>query len=91
MLTMGSMVTWGGEGEFYEPGNEDWAYAGSDGGDFYNELKIKDIDFGTFHAYPDVNTILPGLLTEFPLLREVNPCLDTNEKLVVVKDRGMDQ
>ncbi len=47
------MVTWGGEGEFYEPGNADWAYAGADGGNFYNELGIKEMDFGTFHLYPD--------------------------------------
>jgi mannan endo-1,4-beta-mannosidase len=47
------MVTWGGEGEFYEPGNADWAYAGADGGHFYNELAINEMDFGTFHAYPD--------------------------------------
>jgi hypothetical protein len=30
-----------------------WAYAGSDGGNFYNELRLKEMDFGTFHAYPD--------------------------------------
>lgn len=47
------MVTWGGEGEFYEPGSDDWAYAGSDGGNFYNELRLAEMDFGTFHAYPD--------------------------------------
>ncbi|KAL5344380.1 hypothetical protein ACLOAV_010640 [Pseudogymnoascus australis] len=47
------MVTWGGEGEFYEEGNEDWAYAGADGGHFYNELALEEMDFGTFHLYPD--------------------------------------
>jgi len=47
------MVTWGGEGEFYDPSNADWAYAGSDGGNFYNELALPEMDFGTFHAYPD--------------------------------------
>ncbi|PQM43934.1 hypothetical protein VE01_10830 [Pseudogymnoascus verrucosus] len=47
------MVTWGGEGEFYEEGNEDWAYAGADGGHFYNELALQEMDFGTFHLYPD--------------------------------------
>ncbi|KAL3426986.1 mannan endo-1,4-beta-mannosidase C [Phlyctema vagabunda] len=47
------MVTWGGEGEFYEPGNEDWAYSGADGGHFYEELALKEMDFGTFHLYPD--------------------------------------
>ena len=47
------MVTWGGEGEFYEPGNSDWAYAGADGGNFLKELAIDEMDFGTFHLYPD--------------------------------------
>jgi mannan endo-1,4-beta-mannosidase len=47
------MVTWGGEGEFYEPGNADWAYAGADGGNFLKELAIDAMDFGTFHLYPD--------------------------------------
>lgn len=47
------MVTWGGEGEFYEEGNEDWAYAGSDGGNFLGEMQIPEMDFGTFHLYPD--------------------------------------
>jgi len=47
------MVTWGGEGEFNEEGNPDWAYSSGDGGDFYAELKLKEMDFGTFHLYPD--------------------------------------
>lgn len=47
------LVTWGGEGEFHIEGHEDWAYAGADGGDFVNEMKLKEMDFGTFHAYPD--------------------------------------
>lgn len=47
------MVTWGGEGEFYEEGNADWAYAGSDGGNFLAELAMDEMDFGTFHLYPD--------------------------------------
>ncbi|KAL3431711.1 mannan endo-1,4-beta-mannosidase C [Aspergillus tetrazonus] len=46
------LVTWGGEGGFnYE--SDDWAYNGSDGGDFEAELKLKNIDFGVFHSYPD--------------------------------------
>jgi mannan endo-1,4-beta-mannosidase len=46
------LVTWGGEGGFnYD--SDDWAYNGSDGGDFEAELKLKNIDFGVFHSYPD--------------------------------------
>ncbi|CZR65564.1 related mannan endo-1,4-beta-mannosidase C [Phialocephala subalpina] len=40
------MITWGGEGEFYEPGNADWR-------EFLNELALPEMDFGTFHLYPD--------------------------------------
>lgn len=46
------LVTWGGEGGFnYE--SDDWAYNGSDGGDFEAELELETIDFGVFHSYPD--------------------------------------
>ncbi|KAJ5041503.1 uncharacterized protein L3040_005088 [Drepanopeziza brunnea f. sp. 'multigermtubi'] len=47
------MVTWGGEGGFLEEGATDWAYNGADGGDFYAELALPEMDFGTFHLYPD--------------------------------------
>ena len=33
--------------------SDDWAYNGADGSDFDAELKLKNIDFGTFHSYPD--------------------------------------
>ncbi|KAL4973643.1 mannan endo-1,4-beta-mannosidase C [Aspergillus desertorum] len=46
------LVTWGGEGGFnYD--SDDWAYNGSDGGDFEAELALRNIDFGVFHSYPD--------------------------------------
>ncbi|KAL6231426.1 mannan endo-1,4-beta-mannosidase C [Aspergillus navahoensis] len=46
------LVTWGGEGGFnYD--SDDWAYNGSDGGDFAAELALKNVDFGVFHSYPD--------------------------------------
>ncbi|KAL4803372.1 glycoside hydrolase superfamily [Aspergillus unguis] len=46
------LVTWGGEGGFnYE--SDDWAYNGSDGGDFEAQLSLESIDFGVFHSYPD--------------------------------------
>lgn len=47
------LVTTGGEGEFNFPNNEDWAYSSGDGGDFYEELEVDTIDYGTFHLYPD--------------------------------------
>lgn len=46
------LVTWGGEGGFNRE-SDDWAYNGSDGGDFESELAIPTIDFGVFHTYPD--------------------------------------
>lgn len=48
------MVTWGGEGAFNRE-SDDWAYNGSDGGDFDHEITIDTIDFGVFHSYPDVS------------------------------------
>ncbi|KAL2141976.1 hypothetical protein VTI28DRAFT_1758 [Corynascus sepedonium] len=46
------LVTWGGEGGF-NGDSDDWAYNGSDGGDFDHELSLDTIDFGVFHSYPD--------------------------------------
>ncbi|KAH6892378.1 glycoside hydrolase superfamily [Thelonectria olida] len=46
------LVTWGGEGGFNRE-SDDWAYNGSDGGDFDQELTLRNIDFGVFHTYPD--------------------------------------
>ncbi|KAF7554091.1 hypothetical protein G7Z17_g3160 [Cylindrodendrum hubeiense] len=46
------LVTWGGEGGFNRD-SDDWAYNGSDGGDFDQELTLPDVDFGVFHTYPD--------------------------------------
>lgn len=46
------LVTWGGEGGFNR-NSDDWAYNGSDGGDFDHELSLPHIDFGVFHSYPD--------------------------------------
>lgn len=48
------LVTWGGEGEFaLAGGSDDWAYAGSDGGNFTHEIALPHVDFGVFHSYPD--------------------------------------
>jgi mannan endo-1,4-beta-mannosidase len=46
------MVTWGGEGGFNIQ-SDDGFYNGYDGGDFDKELRLKNIDFGVFHSYPD--------------------------------------
>lgn len=46
------LVTWGGEGGFNGE-SDDWAYNGSDGGDFDANLALPNIDFGVFHTYPD--------------------------------------
>jgi mannan endo-1,4-beta-mannosidase len=46
------LVTTGSEGGFNIE-SEDWAYNGADGSDFDAELRLKNIDFGTFHSYPD--------------------------------------
>jgi len=44
------MVSVGSEGFFNIPGHEDWAYNGADGDDFDALLKLKNVDYGTFHA-----------------------------------------
>lgn len=46
------MVTWGGEGDFNRD-SDDWAYDGTNGGDFEAEIALASIDFGVFHSYPD--------------------------------------
>jgi mannan endo-1,4-beta-mannosidase len=46
------LITWGGEGAFNRE-SDDWAYNGADGSDFDHEIRIKNIDFGVFHLYPD--------------------------------------
>lgn len=45
------LVTWGGEGAFSAAG-DDWAYHGSEGGDFDREIALPDFDYGVFHGYP---------------------------------------
>ncbi|RYP18209.1 hypothetical protein DL765_004066 [Monosporascus sp. GIB2] len=47
------LVTWGGEGGFNRRGSVDGFYNGRDGGDFDHELGLPNVDFGTFHSYPD--------------------------------------
>jgi mannan endo-1,4-beta-mannosidase len=51
-LDKNHLVTTGSEGGFNIE-SDDWAYNGADGSDFDAELKLKNIDFGTFHSYPD--------------------------------------
>ncbi|KAF2744450.1 glycoside hydrolase family 5 protein [Sporormia fimetaria CBS 119925] len=52
-LDKNHLVTWGGEGGFNYAGNPDGFYNGYDGGDFETELALPNVDFGTFHSYPD--------------------------------------
>jgi mannan endo-1,4-beta-mannosidase len=46
------MITLGDEG-FGLPGDTSYPYGYSEGVDFVKNLGIKDLDFGTFHMYPD--------------------------------------
>lgn len=45
------LVTTGSEGGFNRK-SDDWTYNGADGNDFDAELKLPNIDFNTFHSYP---------------------------------------
>ncbi|PSK38122.1 hypothetical protein B9Z65_1313 [Elsinoe australis] len=47
------LVTTGSEGAFNIQGNADGFYNGYDGGDFDAELADPNVDFNTFHSYPD--------------------------------------
>lgn len=46
------LVATGGEGAFNRQ-SDDHFYNGGDGNDFDGELKLRNIDFGVFHSYPD--------------------------------------
>lgn len=61
------MVTLGDEGWFNGGGDGSSIYTGKDGIDFVANLKIKDLDFGTFHMYPEHCKALQLLLL-FPKL-----------------------
>lgn len=49
------MIGLGDEGFFNRPSNSDWTYSGgnSEGGNFDYNLALTNINFGTFHVYPD--------------------------------------
>ncbi|KAF2163063.1 glycoside hydrolase family 5 protein [Zasmidium cellare ATCC 36951] len=47
------LVTVGGEGQFNDPSSPDSFYNGSDGDDFAAQIALPNVDFGTFHTYPD--------------------------------------
>lgn len=53
-LDANHLVTWGGEGGFNRQ-SDDGFYNGWDGGDFDKELRLRNVDFGTLHLYPDVS------------------------------------
>ena len=46
------MITLGDEG-FGLPGDTTYPYQYTEGTDFVKNLGIKNLDFGTFHMYPD--------------------------------------
>lgn len=47
------LVTVGSEGQFNDPTSSDGFYNGGDGDDFNAQMALPNIDFGTFHTYPD--------------------------------------
>ena len=47
------MVAVGDEGFFNRSGESDWTYNGSEGVDHEALLSLPNIDFGTYHLYPD--------------------------------------
>jgi mannan endo-1,4-beta-mannosidase len=61
------MITLGDEG-FGLPGDTSYPYQYTEGVDFVKNLGIKDLDFGTFHMYPD-SCELPSLASPSSLSR----------------------
>jgi mannan endo-1,4-beta-mannosidase len=57
-LDASHMITLGDEG-FGLPGDTTYPYQTSEGVDFVKNLAIKDLDFGTFHMYPDSCALHP--------------------------------
>ncbi|GAB1623824.1 cellulase family glycosylhydrolase [Agarivorans albus] len=47
------LVALGSEGFFNRPGNTDWNYNGSEGVDWERLIRLPNIDYGTFHLYPE--------------------------------------
>jgi len=52
-LDRNHLITTGSEGAYNDPTSDDGFYNGTDGGDFNAELRLKNVDFNTFHTYPD--------------------------------------
>lgn len=61
-LDKGHMITLGDEG-FGLPGDTTYPYGYSEGVDFVKNLGIKNLDFGTFHMYPDSCALITSFLS----------------------------
>ncbi|KAK0641757.1 glycoside hydrolase superfamily [Cercophora newfieldiana] len=74
------MITLGDEG-FGIPGASSYPYGYSEGVDFVKNLGVKDLDFGTFHMYPDSwgvqNSFGPGWIRDHAAAckKAGKPCL----------------
>lgn len=60
------MVASGTEG-FFDGDSDDWAYNGADGIDSEAIIRLPNIDFGTFHLYPDWWSKTPEWATNFTI------------------------
>ncbi|KAG8820188.1 hypothetical protein FRC19_009081 [Serendipita sp. 401] len=60
------MIAAGTEG-FFNGTSDDWAYNGADGVDSEGILRLPNIDFGTFHLYPDWWSKTPEWGTNFTI------------------------
>ncbi|MEZ9577958.1 MULTISPECIES: cellulase family glycosylhydrolase [unclassified Vibrio] len=47
------LIALGSEGFFKRPGHEDWAYNGNEGVDWERIITLPNINYGTFHLYPE--------------------------------------
>lgn len=82
------MITLGDEG-FGLPGDGTYPYSYSEGVDFVKNLNIKDLDFGTFHMYPDSCKFEYGpILSVFMLNVSIRGCLIFLRRRLDQKPRG---
>ncbi|WP_051326644.1 cellulase family glycosylhydrolase [Aliagarivorans taiwanensis] len=52
-LAPNQLIALGDEGFFTRPGSDDWAYNGNEGVDWERLISLPEINYGTFHLYPE--------------------------------------
>lgn len=85
-LDSNHLVTTGSEGMFDQESSDDGFYNGSDGGDFDAALGLKNIDFATFHTYPDWWSKTPAWATQW--IKDHGTSMRSSNKPVLHEEYG---